>query len=246
MDHPHIHSIVTGGGLSIDENKWMSSRKNFFLPVKVLSRMFKGKFLYYLKQAYYGRNLKFTQDIAILSRYKEFQSLIDELYKKEWVIYSKQPFKGPKYVLEYLGRYTHRVAISNNRITRIDDGKVTFKWRDYKDNNKIKYMTIDALEFIRRFLLHILPYRFVKIRHYGILSNKNRNSKLKCCKELLGAGKGDEYKDSYEYETWEELLFRLTGIDITKCSCCSKGRMIRKRKIQPRCYSPSAAKDLTA
>lgn len=244
MDHPHIHSIVTGGGLSLDENRWISCRKNFFLPVKVLSKLFKGKFLYYLKQAYYDKKLKFTENISNLSTYKEFQSLIDKLYEKEWVIYAKPPFRSPKYVLEYLGRYTHRVAISNNRITKINDSKVTFKWKDYKDNNKVKCMTLDASEFIRRFLLHILPYRFVKIRHYGILSNKNRNSKLKFCKDLLGVAKGD--KDNYDYDTWEELLFHLTGVDITKCPCCSKGRMIRKRKIEPRCYSPPRAKDLTA
>lgn len=181
MDHPHIHSIVTGGGLSLDEKRWISSRKDFFIPVKVISKLFRGKFLYYLKKTYSSNNLKFDGTKKELAEKKDFQKLIDKLYKKEWVVYSEPPFKNATYVLEYLGRYTHKVAISNHRILKIEDGKVTFKWRDYKDNNKNKAMTLDAFEFIRRFLLHILPRSFVKIRHYGTLSNRNRKAKLKKC-----------------------------------------------------------------
>ena len=152
---------------------------------------------------------------------------MDSLYKKEWVVYSKPPFKNAEHVLEYLGRYTHRVAISNNRITDITDGKVTFKYRDYKDGNKNKLMTIQAHEFIRRFLLHILPDNFVKIRHYGILSNRNRRAKLKRCKEILGISA----RETKQKQSWQELLIELTGKDPRKCPCCGVGKMITKEII---------------
>lgn len=236
MDHPHIHCIVTGGGLSLDESRWIPSRKGFFVPVKVLSKLFRGKFLYYLKKVYLNEKLKLMGQINELIEYKNFKGLLDKLYKKEWIVYAKEPFKNAKYVIEYLGRYTHRVAISNHRIVSFKEGKVTFKWRDYKDNSKNKLMTLEGIEFIRRFLLHILPHRFVKIRYYGFLSNKNRKIKLKICKELFGVV-NDEEVSSDNKETWEELFFRLTGIDYQKCPCCKKGHMIRKYELHPECYS---------
>lgn len=229
MDHPHIHCIVPGGGLSFDSNRWISSRERFFLPIKVVSRLFRGKFLSYLKDAYSKDKLKFCGNIQCLSEMKEFNELLDSLYKREWVVYSKPPFKSPEYVLEYLGRYTHRVAISNSRITDITDGKVTYKYRDYKDGNKNKLMTVEAHEFIRRFLLHILPDNFVKIRHYGILSNRNRGTKLKRCKEILGIST----KKSKEKISWQELLVKLTGKDPRICPHCNIGRLIRKEILSP-------------
>ena len=240
MEHPHIHTIVTGGGLSLDKKEWITSKEGFFIPVKVISAVFKGKFLYYLKKSYYRKKIKIS-NTSSLPNYQEFQRLIDKLYEKDWVAYAKEPFKSAKYVIEYLGRYTHRVAISNNRIIKIEDSKVTFRFRDYKDNNKSKIMSLDALEFIRRFLRHTLPDRFVKIRHYGILSNRNRKTKLKECKKILGVAI-ESLQDIKKRETWEELLFKLTGVDPTICPCCSKGKMIRKIKLEPRCYSPPQQK----
>lgn len=241
MLHPHIHSIVTGGGLSLGNKKWISSRENFFIPVKVISKVFKGKFLYFLKQSYYRKKIRLNEKNTSFSSYQEFQLLIDQLYQKDWVVYAKKPFKSTEYVLEYLGRYTHHVAISNNRIMRLENGKVTFRFRDYKDHNKNKLMTVDALEFIRRFLLHTLPDRFVRIRHYGILSNRNRKTKLKEGKKILSVSM-ENGQEIEEKETWEELLFKLTGVDHTICPCCSKGKMIRKIKLEPRCYSPRKLK----
>lgn len=231
MDHPHIHCIVTGGGLSFDEDEWVPTKKNFFIPVRVMSKLFRGKFLHYVKQAFYDQKLKFHSQ----HKHLEFQNLLDELYEKEWVVYCKQPFKSPTCVIDYLGRYTHRVAISNHRICHLEDGKVTFKWRDYSDQNKNKLMTLDALEFIRRFLLHVLPHRFVKIRHYGILSNRNSETKIKRCKEILDI---PLEKSIISAETWQELLFKITGIDLTICPVCKEGNMVKKQTLQPRCYSP--------
>lgn len=164
MYHPHLHCIVPGGGLN-SIGKWVSSPKKFFLPVKALSRKFRGKFLFYLKQA----KLDFFGEQSYLSTPDNFNAFLSLLYKKEWYVYCKPPFKDAACVVEYLGRYTHRVAISNSRILNIENGNVCFKWRDYKDNNKWKVMTVSAAEFIRRFLIHILPARFMKIRHYGLL-----------------------------------------------------------------------------
>ena len=220
MDHPHIHCIIPGGGLSLDGRHWVHSKKKFLLPVKVLSRLFRGKFLFYLKEAWQLGKINFAGKINWLSIERQFQNLINELYQKEWIVYCKQAFKSPMQVIEYLGRYTHRVAISNNRIIKIEQGKVTFQWKDYKDNNKNKFMTIDANEFIRRFLLHILPDKFVKIRHYGLLSNRNRKTKLKSCQRILG----DPLKDAAN----EAANFGdINSFKLLICPCCSNGRMVR-------------------
>lgn len=234
MHHPHIHCIVPGGGLS-DINKWVNSRKNFFIPVKVLSRKFRGKFLYHLKNAFKENKLKFRGEIKNLEFEQDFQSLINTLYDTEWITYCKKPFKGPEQVIEYLGRYTHRVAISNNRILKVEGGKVTFKWRDYRDNNKQKIMTLDAMEFIRRFLLHVLPNGFMRIRHYGILSNRNRATKLKLCKKLTGAKISNIYEEKLSVY---EMLLKLTGRDITQCPCCQHGKLTRKIDFGKQGISP--------
>jgi hypothetical protein len=237
MNHPHIHCIVPSGGLTLDGNRWINSKKDFFIPVKVLSRKFRGKFLFYLKKAYYSNNLKYTNGVEELTEKHIFQRLIDNLYKKEWIVYCRPPFGSAEYVLEYLGRYTHRVAISNHRIVNLENGYVTFKWRDYKEHNKEKFMTLTVDEFIRRFFMHVLPRKFVKIRHYGILSNRNRLTKLKKCKELIGVvqskGENSDVKLSAA-----ELLLKLTGIDINICSCCGKGKMVTKKMLNRQNYSP--------
>ncbi len=182
IDHPHIHCIVTGGGLALDGKRWISFRKGFFMPVKVLSRLFRGKFLAFLRKAYDSGKLAFPGKIAHLEEKSSFQKMLTGLYEQEWVVYCKPPFKNAEKVLDYLGRYTHRVALSNDRIIKLKDNQVTIKYRDSDDHNKIKGMSLDAFEFIRRFLLHVLPDQFVKIRHYGILSPRSRKKKLLRCK----------------------------------------------------------------
>mgnify|MGYP000294537324 CR=1 FL=1 len=182
--HPHVHCIVPGGGLSMDGLRFVRSRKKFFIPVKVISRKFRGKFLYLLKQAFNNRELTFFNDATKLSSKDTFLAFLDNLYSKEWVVFSKKPFKSPAHVVKYLGRYTHRVAISNSRIKSFDGKKVSFAWKDYKDGNKSKVMTLSASEFTRRFLLHVLPDRLTKIRHYGLLSSRNIKTKLLKCMHL--------------------------------------------------------------
>lgn len=207
MFHPHIHCIVTGGGLT-KERKWRASRKKFFLPVKVLSRKFRGKFLSFLEQA----GLPFDST----------------LYQNEWVVYCKPPFKNASRVIEYLGRYTHRVAISNHRILALHEGKVTFSWRDYRDGNKRKSMTLAADEFIRRFMLHVLPSGFRKIRHYGLLASRNKSMKISLCKKLTRT----RLKTKEPMSTLERLR-KMLGDDFDLCPCCGAGHLARA--------SPSAA-----
>jgi predicted Zn-ribbon and HTH transcriptional regulator len=219
MFHPHIHSIVTGGGLN-SCNKWVSTKKNYFIPIKVLSRKFRGKFLYYLKQA----KLSFYGEHQYLHIESEFNSFLSKLYSKDWIVYCKPPFKNSGYVIDYLGRYTHRVAISNNRIVKFEDGKITFKYRDYRDSNKQKLMTVTAEEFIRRFLIHILPDRFMKIRHYGLLGNKNKTTKLKLCKKLTFTPNNPNPKEKLSPL---QLLQKLTGKDFSICPCCGLGHLGR-------------------
>lgn len=233
MNHPHIHCITPGGGLSLDKSKWIKSKKKFFIPVKVLSRKFRGKFLYYLNKLYLNNKLTFPKSISELSSRNVFNEFKDSLYKKEWIVYSKAPFSSAEYVLQYLGRYTHRVAISDNRIIKVDKNNVFFKWRDYKDKNKQKVMTLKANEFIRRFTMHILPDRFVKIRHYGILGNRNKKLKFKRCLEIFRVKPRDDEKLSSA-----ELFFKLTGIKIGICKVCEKGNLIEKGILMPRSYSP--------
>ena len=223
LDHPHIHCVVPGGGLSMDKKKWINCKKGFFISVKKLSVLFRGKFLYYLKKYYKNNKLKFAGKIEHLKNRLLFQGFIDNLYSQNWVVYSKKPFSNPKQVFDYLGRYTHRIAITNNRLISLKNNNVSFRWKDYKDNNKIKIMSLNVSEFMRRFLLHVLPAQFVRIRSYGILSNRNRE-KLKLCKKYLKVE--DEENKKIKPESWYELFFRLTGIDIRLCECCHIGRYI--------------------
>jgi Putative transposase/Transposase zinc-binding domain len=185
LHHPHIHCVVPAGGLAPDGSQWIYSRRNFFLPVKVLSRMFRGKFLAFLRDAFAEEKLQFHGQLSPLREPVRFHALLNRLKNVNWVVYAKPPFGGPEYVLRYLARYTHRVAISNGRLLSLENGQVTFRWRDSKDNNQTKAMTLDAVEFIRRFLLHILPSGFVKIRHFGFLSSRRRSAALALCRKLL-------------------------------------------------------------
>lgn len=206
--HPHIHCIVPGGGLSHSGAEFKHSRKKFFIPVKVLSKMFKGKFMYYLRILIDSKTIAIPENV-------DFNTLKESLYNKDWVVYCKPPFKTPNSVIEYLGRYTHRVAISNNRIVSAKDGIVKFKWRDYRDSNKEKIMELSANEFIRRFLMHVLPKGFFKIRHYGLLSNKNRKTKLRLCQKLTGVKLSKTTRLS-RYE----IIIKIYGPEIFCCPIC--------------------------
>ena len=241
MHHPHIHCIVPGGGLSEGTNKWISSKKKFLIHVKVLSSHFKRNFIKLLKKAYYKDKLNFIGEVRNLGQKYIFQDWIGKLLSLKWIVYSKPTFKKPQHVIEYVGRYTHRVAISNHRIVSMDDSKVTFKWRDYKDNNKNKLMTVTAGEFIRRFLLHILPNKFVKIRHYGFLSNRNRKEKIGLCKKLIAIVINKKYIEpltQYQKLNAYEFMLKIKGIDITVCPCCGSGKMITKSEMLPKNCSP--------
>lgn len=236
MNHPHIHCIVPSGGLSLDGTRWINSKKKFFIPVKVMSRVFRGKFLFYFKKAYDANLLKYTSGIEELLSKNVFQAFKNMLYGKEWVVFCKAPFKSPGHVLEYLGRYTHRVCLSNNRILSAEEGKVEFKWRDYRDNNKEKVMTLTSDEFIRRFIMHILPTGFNKIRHFGFLSNRNKKTKLKECKMLTFAMQ-NKIEEFVKKLTTPELLLKLIGKDINICPCCNKGKMVTKQTLTPKNYT---------
>jgi hypothetical protein len=237
MDHPHIHTIVTGGGLSKGGRKWKSCKKDFFLPVRVMSKLFRGKFLAHLKALRVEKKLVYPGAVSHLASPGAFNALISDLYKKHWVVYCKPPFDRTRGVLEYLGRYTHRIAISNHRLVKLEDDKVSFRWRDYADNNKTKIMTVAAYEFIRRFLLHVLPDRFVKIRHYGLLGNRCRRMKLDRCRELLACS--DQNTAERKAETWQETLLRLCGIDVGKCPACGERAMRTVEILRPvRCKGP--------
>ena len=216
--HPHVHMIIPGGGIT--KSEWKNSRKKFFLPVKVMSKMFRGKFLCFLKNS--ANKLKLTGSLEYLKDAAQLKSLISSLYDKDWYIYCKRPFKTTNSVLEYLGRYTHRVAVSNHRIISCADSQVSFKWRDYRDGNKAKIMTISANEFMRRFLLHILPQGFTKIRHYGFLASAVKKKKLALCKKLTDT---KPQPPKVKLST-TDLMKKLTGRDITLCPHCG-GNLIR-------------------
>ena len=237
MDHPHVHCVVTGGGLSSD-SRWVSCRKGFFIPVRVMSALFRGKFLDYLRRSFEDEDLIFPGGISHLKDPPTFEVFRRRFYHRKWVVYCKAPFAGVQGVLQYLGRYTHRIAISNNRILELQDGNVSFRWRDYADGDRQKTMTVKAQEFIRRFLLHVLPHRYVRIRHFGILSNRNRKDDIALCRKLLDNGitvsKGKDRQ-----ETWQEQLLRICGIDVTTCPACKKGRMFTVEFLPPsRCNDP--------
>ena len=232
IDHPHLHCLVTGGGLSSDGKRWVCSKKDFFIPVHVLSSLFRGKFLDGLKKEYGAGKLKFPGQIEELKEASAFKRFLTNLYHQEWVVYCRPPLKNPEKVMDYLGRYTHRVALSNDRLVKMEGNQVTFRWRDSADNNKIKWLTLEAFEFIRRFLLHVLPEQFVKIRYYGILSHRSRKGKLLRCKRLLGVVTSEE-PEQVPKETWQNLLTRITGIDPTICPHCGKGKMIQREILLP-------------
>ena len=214
--HPHLHVVMLAGGLTPLQD-WRSSSKKFFLPVKVLAKVFRGKFLYHLKQAYQENRLKFYGSARPWQEKQAFQELVDQCYAKDWYTYTQRTFSGPLAVIKYLSNYTHRIAISNSRIQSVNEQSVTFTVKDYQDGSKTKSITLSGVEFVRRFLLHTLPKGFVKIRYYGILANRNRKTKLALCRKL---SKSRFYRSRLKGLKTAEIIFLLTGKDVTVCPKC--------------------------
>lgn len=212
--HPHLHCVVPGGGLSPSHTAWVHSRNQFLLPVKVLSRLFRGKFLAFLRKAQRKGKLHFHGALAAFQKGPGFEGLLNQAYDCEWVVYTKAPFGGPEQVLRYLSRYTHRVAISNRRILSMTDGNVTFRWKDYAHGSKHKVSTLAACEFLRRFFLHVLPRGFVRIRHFGFLANRQRKVLLEICRSRLPQA---------------SLVFAGietgTGLALLVCPACHRGHL---------------------
>ena len=190
LHHPHVHCVIPAGGLSPDHERWVHPQYPFFLPVKVLSRVFRGKFVSGLKQMFQKGDLCLPGPLQPLAQRKTFHSFLRTLFRHDWVVYAKPPFGGPEHVLHYLARYTHRVAISNHRLVSFAEGKVTFRWKDYAHGNKGRLMTLAAEEFLRRFLLHVLPRGFVRIRFFGLLANRRRGTLLPLCRRLIEDSSG--------------------------------------------------------
>ena len=185
--HPHLHCVVPGGGISLDGSRWVSCPRGFFLPVRLLSRKFRGTFLALVKQAHQAGELTLAGRLQPLQSDRAFRSWLGPLYDKEWVVYAKPPWKGPEHALKYLARYTHRVAIGNSRLVSIDDGQVTFTYKDYRREHRQRTLTLAAVEFIRRFMMHVLPHGFVRIRYYGFLANAHRKAHLQKIRQMLAA-----------------------------------------------------------
>jgi hypothetical protein len=222
--HPHVHCVVPGGGLAPEGSRWIACPPGFFLPVRVLSRVFRGKFLALLGHAFEQGKLTFHGKLRALADAGVFQRRLAESAQTEWVVYSKPPFGGPEQVLKYLARYTHRVAISNRRLVSLEEGKVTFQWKDYAQGGAAKTMTLEATEFIRRFLLHVLPSGFVRIRHYGFLANRVCQEKLALCRALLGV---ETTPDSVAADSPVEPKADVEGQPPARvCPCCGTGRMV--------------------
>ena len=222
--HPHLHCVLPGGGISPDGTRWISCRPNYVLPVPVLRLLFRRLFLNYLEQAFDAGELQFFSSLEPLRMRHAFLRYIAPTRKINWKVYAKPPFGGPEQVLKYVARYTHRVAISNDRLVGLDDGKVQFRWKDYRDNSRHKTMTLVAEEFIRRFLLHVLPEGFQRIRYYGFLANRYRAEKLALCRQLLQIpppAPNLEVKKDYR-NRYEEI----TGVSLKTCPQCHHGTMI--------------------
>ena len=214
--HPHVHCVIPAGGLSLDHARWVKSRERFFLPIHVLCRVFRGKFVAALRQAFQERQLNFHGNLTCLAQPKIFAAWLRPLFRKDWVVYSKPPFGGPEYVLQYLGRYTHRVAISNHRLVSFAENQVTFRWRDSADHNEQKLLTLSADEFLRRFLLHLLPKGFVRIRNFGFLANRTRTTLLPLCFQLLGSAP----------QTEQDLSSSKDSSDLWLCPKCGAPMLV--------------------
>lgn len=219
--HPHVHCVVPGGGPSLDGRHWVSCRPGFFLPVRVLSRLFRRLFLQYLQAAFDKGMLRFSGNLAGLAQPAAFAKRLADARRCEWIVYAKPPFGGPEQVLAYLGRYTHRIAIANSRLVGLEENRVSFRWKDYRHHDKPKVMSLDAFEFIRRFLLHTLPDGFHRIRHFGFLANAHRQAKIALCRKLLGVAPNSEPRPKAQ-DVGDR---RGSTVSLRTCPCCG-GAMI--------------------
>jgi hypothetical protein len=227
--HPHLHCVVPGGGLSLDGTRWVSCLPGFFMPVRLLSRKFRGTFLAFLKEAHRRGELTLAGRLGPLESDRAFRSWLGPLYDKEWVVYAKPPWKGPEQALKYLARYTHRVAIGNSRLKSIDDGQVTFTYKDYRREHRQRTLTLAATEFIRRFMMHVLPGGFVRIRYYGFLANAHRKEQLQKIRELLGAPQPAVVDD----ESSDPSQDPVEHLHDQRCPHCSEG-FLRAVDVAPR------------
>ena len=224
--HPHLHCVIPGGGLSSDGNRWIASRPGFFLPVRILSRVFRGKFIDFLRREWAKGRLRGLPDEA------SFEALANAAVRDDWVVYAKPPFGGPAQVLKYLSRYTHKIAISNRRLVSMDDRTVSFRWKDYAHQNRQRVMTLEAGEFLRRFLMHVVPRGFMRIRHFGFLANRFRTGNLQKCRALLcdNAGRSD-VRDAAVASSPGDCTADHSAHD--HCPVCHRGRMLVGRQIEP-------------
>jgi hypothetical protein len=228
--HVHVHCIVTGGALARDRMRWLPARPDFLFPVRALATVFRGRYLAGLRRAFDQGDLHLTGSLATLAEPAAFAAWLAALRRQAWVVYCKPPFAGPEHVLAYLGRYTHRVAISNDRLVTLTEGRVRFRWRDYADRDRVKVMELDAEEFLRRFLLHVVPDGFVRIRHFGLLANRHRAAKLAQCRALLAQPPAPAPGPP---ESVRALMLRVTGLDNDRCPVCQQGPLRRLDRLPP-------------
>src|SRR6266545_1614825 len=227
--HVHVHCVVTGGALAADGTRWIPARPGFLFPVRALAQVFRGRYLAGLRRAFDRGDLHLTSGLAPLGEPAAFTAWLAALRQHAWVVYCKPPFAGPEHVLAYLGRYTHRVALSNDRLLAVRDGRVRFRWRDYADGNRVKVMDLAVDEFLRRFLLHVVPDGFVRIRHFGLLANRRRAAALAQCRALLAQPPPPVVLP----ESARDLLVRVTGIDIARCLVCQQGLLQPIESLAP-------------
>ncbi len=227
--HVHVHCLVTGGALAPDGTRWISAQRTFLFPVRALAKVFRGRYLARLQRAFDRDELHCTGGLAPLADPAAFTAWLAELRQSAWVVYCKPPFAGPEHLLAYLGRYTHRVALSNHRLVAFTDGHVRFRWRDYADGEREKILDLDVDEFLRRFLLHIVPDRFVRIRHFGLLANRRRRATLAQCRTLLA----HRPSPPTPHESVRDLMLRVTGVDIERCPVCQHGLLRRIEILAP-------------
>lgn len=231
VQHLHLHCVVTGGALARDGARWIPARRGFLFPVRALSLVFRGRFLDALEHAFADGRFHFTGALAKLHDPAEFARMTRHLRRKKWVVYAKRPFAGPLQVLRYLGRYTHRIALTNDRLVALDAQTVRFTWKDYADRAQRKTMTLDGVEFLRRFLLHVVPRGFVRIRHYGLLANARKAATLARCRQLLGGSTETDRPEPCASSA--ELLAARGGYDVTPCPACRAGHLVLTRSIDP-------------
>jgi Putative transposase len=219
--HLHVHCLVTGGALAATGSRWITGRSSFLFPVRALATVFRAKYLTGLHRAFDSGALTFAGGTAALADRRAFVAVLGQLRAVDWIVYAKRPFAGPEQVLAYLGRYTHRVALSNDRLIDHHDGRVRFRWKDYADHDRVKVMTLDVDEFLRRFLLHVVPRGFMRIRHFGLLANRTRRCTVARCRDLLSQPPPEAVRP----ESVAVLMQRLTGVDLSCCPVCREGRM---------------------